>query len=139
MCRSGMGVTPHAAPDGAWSSRCGVSINMALLKELGSVAPPEFVLGAWKPRGRKDNFILRSISVPPVSEHKRLASATHFAQMNHFSPINLASRLTHPVSLVDKIAQILEFNGQVHVIDHDLLRHVQDDGREVQHPDDSTG
>src|SRR6266498_4965966 len=55
---------------------------------------------------------------------------------------NPQSAIRNPQSAIeshlDKIAQILQFNGEVDVVDHDLLGHLQHDGREVQDSGNAT-
>src|ERR1043166_5201128 len=38
---------------------------------------------------------------------------------------------------LDEVAQIFKFNGEVNIVDHYFLRHVQHDGREVQDAHDA--
>src|SRR6266700_6370239 len=51
---------------------------------------------------------------------------------------NPQTAIRHPQSSVlDEVAEVLQFDGEVDVIDHDLLGHLQNDRREVEDTGDA--
>jgi hypothetical protein len=34
-------------------------------------------------------------------------------------------------SILDEVTQVLQLDGEVHIVHHDLFGHLQDDGREI--------
>src|SRR5262245_55209257 len=47
------------------------------------------------------------------------------------------ARSTNSSKLVlDEVTQVLQFDGEVHVVDHHFLRHLQNDRREIQNAGD---